>query len=303
MNKDNPKILNDFLNYLKITKNYSKGTIAGYELDLMIFLKFIVRYFDLEFSINDIDIFAFLIFLNHEKENIAKTRNRKLAAIKQFFKYLYAKYPSLKNKLNPAENINFAEKMYRLPKFLDLSNAKKIQCVFNKLNSKNYIRDNAIITLFLQTGIRLSELQNINIKDINFTDKTIKIIAKGNIERKIYLNATSVAAINNYLKTRKYENQEPLFISNRKKRISKSSIENICKKAYKLLGLNEKEYSVHTLRHTVATHIYKETKDILIVKKILGHKSIAATEIYTHIENDIIKDAFDKHPLANLHSK
>ena len=311
MKEEKPMILKKFLKYLANTKNYSMNTIISYEFDLTVFFRFICEHLFFNIEIKDItvfilanvkeeDIISFLIYLSYEKGNSAETRNRKLAAIKCFFNYLYNKYPSLKNKLNPTENISKAEEMIRLPKYLKLEDAKRIQNIFNSDNSRYSIRNNTIIILFLQTGMRLSELKNIIIKDINFENKTIKIIGKGNKERIVYLNKVAINSIQKYLDTRNYNENEYLFVNKYNNKLSRRTIESICEKAFKLANLDKYNYTTHTLRHTAATYIYKETKDILIVRNILGHENLNATEIYTHIVNDEIQDAFYKHPLANF---
>lgn len=302
---NNPKILNDFLIYLKDIKNYSIRTILGYELDIQIFLHFILSYIDLDIEYSKItafslitvkveDIYAFLFYLNNEKNNCSSTRARKVASLKQFFKWLYSKYPS--NKENPTLNLSKITLHYRLPKYLTLEEAKKMQNIFNNENSQNYIRNNTILILFLNTGMRLSELININIKDINFDSQTIIINGKGNKERTVYLSNYCKNKLIKYLETRK-DNLEPLFISSQHKRISKSSIESICKKAYKIMGIEEKKFTVHTLRHTAATIIFKQNRDIVLVKEFLGHSTILSTQTYLHTQNDLVKEAVNKNPL------
>ena len=311
MNSEKPSILKKFLKYLINTRNYSKNTAISYEFDLIIFFKYICEYLFPEIEMKNInvfilsqieekDIFSFLIYLNYKRENSAETRNRKLAALKTFFRYLYTRYSSLKDKLNPINNIEKAEEMIRLPRYLKLEEAKRIQSIFNEYNSKNYIRNNTIIILFLQTGMRLSELKNIKVKDIDFENKTIKITCKGNKEKIVYLNAVAIDSIRKYLSIRNYDEDEYLFVNKNNNVLSRKSIESICKKAFELANLTEYNYTTHTLRHTAATYIYKATKDILVVKSILGHENLNSTEIYTHIIDDEIKDAFNKHPLANF---
>ena len=213
---------------------------------------------------------------------------------------MYNQYPKLNYKLNPAQNISSAELMYRLPKYLKLEDAKKLQHIFNINNSRNALRNNTIITLFLNCGLRLSELVSINIKDIDFESKTLKVIGKGNKERVVFLNTNTIKVISNYLRTRNtlIEN-DALFVTYKNKRISNTYVERICKKAFKLARLEEYGYTVHSLRHTAATYLYKETKDILITKEFLGHSTIESTQIYTHIENQSIKEAVNKNPLSN----
>lgn len=311
MRRENPKILNDFLNYLTI-QNYSLGTIKGYNIDLLIFFNFIIKYLGLEIEAKDINVFtlvnikrediiAFITFLNYKRDNCFKTRLRKIAAIKSFYRWLFIKYPTFDALKNPTNKIPWVEPTERLPKYLKLNEVKKLQYVFNMANSKNPIRDNAIIITFLNCGLRLSELINININDIDFDNKTATIIGKGNKERIIFLNTKTINAIKAYLTTRKCLHlEDSLFVSNRNKKFSKRGIEAICEKAFKLADLEKSEYTTHTLRHTFATFIYQKTKDILLVQELLGHSSIISTEIYTHIENEEVRNAINSNPLANF---
>ena len=207
-------------------------------------------------------------------------------------------------KENPMKRSIQVQPVFRLPKYLKLEDAKKIQNIFNKSNSRYYIRDNTIISLFLCTGIRLSELSNIKIKDIDFSNKNIPIIGKGNKERMVYLTDKIIKKLKKYLDTRQIiDLNENLFVNNKNTKLSNKSIGNICLKAFKLAGLENKGYSAHTLRHTVATYIYKTTKDIKIVQEILGHESINKTQIYTHIDNLDLKKAVDSNPLNEFQLK
>ena len=309
----NPRILKDFLNYLQYTKNFSIGTIRGYEIDLNIFLKFILEYRNIPGSVSSItiftiaqieksDIIAFMVYLNYYRSNCSSTRQRKIASVKAFFKWIYTNYPIFKNE-NQTLRLPGIQSIVRLPKYLTLKEAKKMQRVFNKNNCVQYIRNNTIITLFLTTGIRLSELIGINIHDIDFENKTIKVLCKGNKERIVYFSENCKKQLLEYLQIRKEIKctGDPLFVSNQHKRISKSSIENICKQAYKIMDLEHKKYTVHTLRHTAAT-IYFEynNRDILLLKELLGHSTILSTEIYTHTYNNLVKEAVNKNPLNNF---
>lgn len=311
MGKGNPKILNSFLKYL-LAQNYSTGTVNGYAIDLLIFFRFIINYLNLGIQVKDIDVFIFLkiqksdiiaftIYLVENKENCANTRHRKIAAIKTFYDWLYNKYSVFKYKTNPTKTLPNVERNKRIPNHLNLEDARRIQNIFNASNSRYYIRNNTIISLFLCTGMRLSELSNIKIKDINFENKSILIIGKGNKERTVYLTDKIIKQIKKYVGTRQIiDLSENLFVNNKNTKLSNRSIENICDKAFKLTGLNDKKYTVHTLRHTFATYIYKQTKDILIVKDILGHKRLDTTIIYTHTFNDELKKAVDSNPLNNF---
>lgn len=311
MEKENPIILRKFLKTLRI-QNYSVGTIEGYELDLLIFFDFLIKYLHLEIKIRDINVFilagirksdiiAFLTYLGNNRENNFNTRKRKIASIKTFYNWLFSNYKIFNNKQNIAEIFTCIERTRRLPKYLSLQNAKKIQYIFNISNSKYYLRNNTIISLFLSTGLRISELANIKLKNINFNNKTINIIQKGNKERIVYLNNNIVEKLKEYISTRKrIDLEDNLFLNNKNTKLSNRSIENICKNAFKLAGLEEYNYTVHTLRHTFATYIYKQNKDILLVKEMLGHQSVTTTYIYTHLENDELRKAMERHPLNNL---
>lgn len=311
MKKENPKILNLFLRYL-LGQNYSTLTVNGYAIDLLIFFKFIINYLNLGIQVKDIDVFIFLkiqksdiiaftIYLGENKKNCSNTRHRKIAAIKAFYDWLYKKYSVFKGKTNPTKTLPSVEKIMRMPKYLKLEDAKKIQNIFNISNSRYYIRDNTIISLFLASGMRLSELSNIKIKDIDFSKKNVQIIGKGNKERIVYLTDKIIKQLKKYLDTRQIiDANEYLFINNKNTKLSNRSIENICDRAFKLVGINDKKYTVHTLRHTFATYIYKQTKDILVVKEILGHETINATMIYLHIDNDDLKKAVRSNPLNDF---
>lgn len=173
-------------------------------------------------------------------------------------------------------------------------------------DNRNSERDYAIITLFLNCGMRLSELVNINIKDITFSESKLNVIGKGNKERTIYLNNACVSAINKYLTVRpkegiKYDSKDALFLSERRERISNRTVQLIVKKELLKAGLDINKYSVHKLRHTAATLMYQYGNvDIRALQELLGHESISTTEIYTHVDNSQIRNAVESNPLANL---
>ena len=311
MRKDNPAILTEFLNYL-FAINYSITTIKGYEGDLLIFFNFIIKYLNLKISTKEINVFilmnvkrsdiiAFTVFLNYNRENIWSTRKRKLASIKMFYNYLYMEYPSLKKTENPMARSFSIMSVNRLPKYIQLNDAKRLQHIFNITNTRKPLRNNTILVLFLNTGMRLSELTNIKIRDINLQNKTINVIGKGNVERIIYLNEISLKYLSEYLNTLKNKEREVYLFTNKNgNRLCNATIENICLKAYKLAGIASNGYTTHTLRHTAATYIYKQTKDVLVVKEILGHQRLDTTMIYTHLENEDLKKAVNNNPLNNF---
>lgn len=310
----NPKILNDFLNYLLAIKGYSIRTIEEYESVLIMFFKFIKEYLSIAIEIKDFNVFillqvkeadiiAFLVHTNFKHDNSPYTRQKKLSAIRSFYKWLLSTYPSML-KENPAKEIPNIEKVVRIPKYLTLEQSKKIQEVFTLKNSKFPLRNNLIISLFLTTGLRASELININLEDINFSNNTIRINkGKGNKEREIVFSNKYKERLLDYIALRNKKNKvvklsEPLFISYQNKRIGIDGIEDICKKAYELMGLEKCGYTTHTLRHTAASLMYIYVKqDILLLKEFLGHSSINTTQIYTHICNEKVKEAVEKNPL------
>ncbi len=312
MRRENPKILNDFLNFLLLIQNYSKETIKSYNSDLLIFLKFIIKYLGLKIKISDINIFilasikrsdiiAFMVYLNYERDNCFRSRQRKMASLKSFYKWIFNNYPSItKYKENPMINIPAIKPTERLPKFLSLEKVKRISNIFNISNSRNAIRDNAIITLFLNCGLRLSELSGINICNINFNKRTINVIGKRNKERIVYLNKKTIISIKNYLDTKEIiDYKGPLFTYGQNKRLSIYSIEKICHNAFKLADLSDYGYTSHSLRHTAAVNIYRHTKDILILRDFLGHESVKSSEVYIHVDNDAVRNAVNSNPLNN----
>ena len=240
-----------------------------------------------------------MVYLNYERDNCFKTRQRKIASLKSFYKWIFNNYPSItKYKENPTINIPAIKPAERLPKYLSLEKVKRISNVFNLSNSRNAIRDNTIITLFLNCGLRLSELSGINICNINFNKRTLNVIGKRNKERVVYLNKKTINSIKEYLSLKKIiDYKGPLFTYGQNKRLSIYSIEKICHKAFKLANLSEYDYTVHSLRHTAAVNIYRHTKDILVLKEFLGHVSVLSSEVYMHIDNDAVRNAVNSNPL------
>lgn len=309
-----PKILNDFSKYLRTIRGYSEKTIEGYVGDLILFFRFIIDYMELNIPVTQINIFvlnsvkesdviAFMVYLNNTRNNTACTRQRKLASIKCFYEWLCSKYGNNLKK-NPTKNMPIIRKVVRLPKYLTITEAKKICNIYNLENSKYPERNNLIIKLFLNTGLRLSELTNINLSDINFKESYIRVIGKGNKERKVYLNENLKENIHDFI-NKQYDNKItditlPLFVSSQNHRIGNRAIQTICKNAFKLIGLEDRNFTTHTLRHTYATIMYQLTNDVILLKELLGHASINATQIYTHIENKKLKKVFESNPLNKV---
>lgn len=313
-NKTIPKILKSFLNYLSTVRGYSNNTIKAYCSDLMQFFTFMHHYKNIFVPVSDFNVFtllqtkesdviAFLVYLNFNKNNNPYTRQRKLSAIRRFFKWLLSTYPIENKTKNPVSNLESIKKVERIPKHLTLEQAKKIQDIFNFKNSMFPARNNAIISLFLATGIRLSELINMNLENINFENDSIVVLGKNNKQRTVYFHKYCKQKMLEYINVR-YRSQKiiklnsPLFINRYGKRIGIDAVEDICKNAYKLMELDGLGYTTHTLRHTAASIIYMYVKeDMLLLKQFLGHSNITTTQIYTHISNKNIKEALEKHPL------
>jgi len=253
------------------------------------------------------DIHAFLSYLTNTYHSKAATRARKASSIRVFFNYLSQKANLIE--FNPAQNLETPKLDKRLPKYLSLEDSKRLLNVAGSDDNRNNKRDYAIITLFLNCGMRLSELVGINIKDINFSECQMTVIGKGNKERTIYLNKACMTAINNYLavrpvegiKTDKANSKNALFLSERKERISRRTVQYIVDKELRVAGLDTSKYSVHKLRHTAATLMYQYGNvDIRALQEVLGHESISTTEIYTHVANVQARSAIENNPLSDV---
>ena len=320
--EDNPGFLNSFLDYTATILNKSQNTVKEYNYDLNTFLKYILYHFKMtnekdlkQISIRNMsletvskitldDIHSFLFYLTNTYNSKAATRARKVSSIRVFFNYLCNKAGLIEK--NPAQNLETPKLDKRIPKYLTLDDSKKLLEAVNDMDDRNKERDYAIITLFLNCGMRLSELVGINIKDINFNDPKLNVIGNGNKERTIYLNSACMNAVNKYLAVRphdnvKYDSKDALFLSERRERISNRTVQYIVKQELKRAGLDTNKYSVHKLRHTAATLMYKYGNvDIRALQELLGHESISTTEIYTHVDNSQIRNAVESNPLANI---
>ncbi len=331
--EENPEFLNDFLAYSSTILNKSENTIKEYNYDIAHFLKYIKFKFKLtdlkdeEFikavKINDFDIdilkkitlqdiHSFLSYLKNCYSSKPATLARKTASIRVFFKYMCNKTKRIPN--NPAQDLETPKLGKRLPKYLTLEQSKDLlETVSNPVNNAghgnhdNSERNFAMITILLNCGVRLSELIGINISDIDFENNKLNVIGKGNKERTIYLNNACIKAIKAYLAVRprdgvKFDSRDALFLSEQKRRISRRTVQYIVKEELKLTGIEKaNKYSVHKLRHTAATLMYKYGNvDIRALQELLGHESISTTEIYTHVDNEQIRNAVESNPLSNL---
>ena len=318
----NPEYLNSFLDYSITILNKSPNSVKEYNYDIANFLKFMMIHFKLtnetdyeqiditKFSEQDLkkitlsDIHSYVSHLAIDNKSKATTRARKISTIRIFFKYLSQKTNILE--VNPAQNLETPKLEKRMPKYLSLDDSKKLLNAADNQDNRNYKRDYAITTLFLNCGMRLSELVGINMNDIDFNECKMTVIGKGNKERTIYLNKSCVNSINSYLSVRpktgiKKGSEDAMFLSERLERISNRTVQHIVKQELLKAGLDTNKYSVHKLRHTAATLMYKYGNvDIRALQELLGHESISTTEKYTHVDNEQIRNAVEDNPLANL---
>jgi site-specific recombinase XerD len=314
-----PQILLDFLNYVQTIKGKSPNTVQVYFYDLRVFLRFLlVRYgmadplapFDsvviaqadaeLFRRVSLSDLYAFLSFVSRERGNSSYARARKVATLKSFFNYLHLKAKLIE--ANPAAELESPKIVRRLPRHLDLDESKRLLTAADGTGREQQERDFAIITLFLNCGMRLSELVGINLS--NMRKDTLTIIGKGDKERTIYLNQACQDAIAGYLCVRPRNavtDRNALFLSKRRRRISRNMVQRVVKRYISLAGLDAAKYSTHKLRHTAATLMYKHGHvDIRALQEILGHESVATTQIYTHLDARQLKEAVASNPLASF---
>lgn len=328
MNLTTPLILDDYLSYLKSIRALSEKTIREYRYDLINFVYFqilrkvyfndkeklnndikdekinINKSFNRSF-INDIniqDMYSYISYLDNELNDNSSTRSRKISALRSFYKYLHQEIEIIDN--NITEKLRNPKIQKRQPVYLTLSETELLLDTINK--EKNEFlrnRDLAIVFTFLTTGMRLSELVSVDLKDIK--DDHFSIVGKGNKERTIYLTKNCIDLIDNYIMIRKNYLKEikvdALFISTRKNRISNRAVQSTVEKYLKKAGFDTRVYSTHKLRHTAATLMYKYGNvDIRALKDVLGHESVSTTQIYTHLDDEDLKNAVNKNPLSNL---
>ncbi len=324
-NIETSELIERYLQYKLVVQERSQKTVDEYRLDLRQFFRFLIakrrgiptyseeydnisiEEVDEEFvkSVTSREIFEFLAFERNERDNQPSARARKLSAIKSFFKYLTVHEHILDK--NIAADIESPKLKKSLPKYLtEQESIDLLHAVAEDKNSRSRIRDYCMITLFLNCGMRLSELVGINFSDISRDITSLRVVGKGNKERIVYLNDACRTAISEYIVVRSKEktvikDKNALFISNRGTRISNQMVQKTVEKYLKLAGLENRNLSTHKLRHTAATLMYqKGGVSVLTLKEILGHEQLSTTQIYTHISNEEVERAASQHPLANL---
>ncbi len=323
---DNPDFFNNFLIYIETIKGQSAKTAHEYFLDIRLFLRY-MKYRKLlntdidlinEINISDLtinfistitltDIYDFLNYtakirpkhqnsLNSKIGLTSASRARKISALRTFFKYLSDKANLIS--INPMQNLDLPKIKKSLPRYFSVEQSVKLlETIEGTFKERDYL----ILTLFLNCGLRVSELVTLNLNDI-FENK-IRVLGKGNKERILYLNDACLDALHSYLPERVKPHKtegNPLFVSRQRNRISVQTIKWLVKKYIKTAGFDDKEYSAHKLRHTAATLMYQNGVDIRTLQTVLGHKNLDTTMIYTHIENQQIERAANLNPLSKV---
>ncbi len=325
---DAPRILRDFLSYHETIKGQSPRTIHEYYLDLRMFLRFIklvklempydtdletipIKDVDIEFmkKITVTDIYDFLSYLSNDRvinENSytqsvglePASRSRKLSAIKSFYKYLTVRTKQLED--NPVKEMEYPKLRKSLPKYLTLEQSSRL---LQSVSGANEKRDFAILMIFLNCGVRISELVGLNLSDV-YEDR-LRVVGKGNKERFVYMGSNCKAAIDDYCQSVRsrmegIDGNPALFISRDKNRMSTSAVHRLVKKHLTSAGIDASQYSAHKLRHTAATLMLSGGVDVKTVQEVLGHEHLNTTEIYTHIENTELKIAAEANPISHL---
>jgi site-specific recombinase XerD len=316
-NNSNPEFLNDYLIHIKIVQLLAQRTIEEYYTDIRLFLRFIhesnlnsgkdIENIDIsDMTVEELqkisvsDIYNFIFYASDERLNKDRARYRKISSLRSFFKYLEKVAHIIKE--NPTKDLDVPTPKSSLPKFLSLNESMRLLETADSADSK---RDYCIITLFLNCGMRLSELVGINIKDIDFYENRLKVLGKRSKERMVYLNAACVDALQKYLAIRmnnpKAADEPALFISNQNRRISKRRVQQIVEDTIRKAELDGKGITTHKLRHTAATLMYQYgDADVLTLKELLGHASISTTEIYTHLNDENVRNAVESNPLSKV---
>lgn len=315
-----PQIIKEYLFYLETIKIKSKKTVDEYYIDLRTFFRYLKKSRklvsdDIEFEnikIDDVDLdliksvtlndaYEYMDYLYRDRQNHSAARARKCSSLKGFFDFLYSKKHLINS--NPIAQLEVPKRKKALPKYLTLEQSIEL---LNAVEGKYKERDYAILTLFLNCGLRVSEMAGLNYTDIR-NDKTMRVVGKGNKERVVYLNSACIDAINDYMKVRPVDDvkdKKALFISRNNRRMSVKTIQAMVYKYLAKIGLDAQGYSCHKLRHTAATLMYQHGGvDVRVLKEVLGHENLGTTEIYTHLSSEQMKTAADSNPLSKVKKK
>ncbi len=321
-----PPLVRDFATYKSVITGNSPKTVCEYLLDLRTFFRYMeagrlgidpagpdfetirIDHIDLDYigAITTSEIYDFLLYTSNSRKNGPASRSRKLSALKGFYRYLCSKKHLLET--NPTANIDSPKRQSALPKFLTLEESRRLlQCIREDIESKHSVRDYAIVTLFLNCGMRLSELCGIDLNDIDTELRSLRVTGKGSKMRLIYLNDACRRALLEYISRRAEQHisgktrTNALFLSERNQRISQKTVQWMVYKYLRMAGLANRGLSVHKLRHTAATLMYQSGQvDVRVLKDILGHEQLNTTQIYTHVSSESMESAMQKNPLATL---
>ena len=321
-----PPILRDFLSYHETIQGHSRRTVDEYFLDLRNFFRYLKRLWDPELrnkeldeiSIMDVDVefvkkvtltdvYSYMAYLSRDRIQHQNSRNsdfglnaasraRKIATIRSFYNYMTKKAHLLTE--NPIKEIDSPKIQKSLPRYLTLDESLQL---LNSVSGKNQERDYCILTLFLNCGLRISELVGLNLNDIQ--GEALHVLGKGNKMRVVYLNEACQTALEQYLAIRRPitgKDANALFLSSQNERISRSGVHAMVKKRLAEAGIDSTQYSSHKLRHTAATLMLQNGVDVRAVQEVLGHEHLNTTEIYTHVDNEALRVAAKANPLSHI---
>ncbi len=313
--KEAPAVVRDFLVYHETIKGQSKATVDSYFLDLRTFSRYMklahglvprdteleditIDELDLDFyaSITLSEVYEFMAYLSRDRALSASSRARMITSIKGLYNYLTVKTKQLAH--NPVQDMDTPKLKKALPRYLSLEESQRLLLA---VDGKNKERDYCILCLFLNCGLRISEMVGLNLTDIRADHLLIR--GKGGKERIVYLNDSSCEAINNWIVVRRgiaAIDKNALFLSARRKRMSVDAVQVMVKKTLAKAGLDPNAYSTHKLRHTAATLMLQNGVDVRTLQEVLGHESLNTTQIYTHIEDAELRTAALANPLAEF---
>ncbi len=311
-------ILRDFLTYHETILGHSKKTVDEYYLDLRRFFRYLKRARKLvpantpldEISIADVelsllatvtvtDVYEFVNFLSRDCAVGAAGRARKIATLRSFYKYLTAKTHQLSE--NPIQNLDSPRLKKSLPRYLSLEESIRL---LESVDGPDQARDYCILTIFLNCGLRISELAGLNKTDVR--GDQLRVVGKGNKERMVYLNDACLAAIRDWLAVRDGTagaDPHALFLSRSRQRMTPAGIHYMVKRRFLKAGLDSTLYSSHKLRHTAATLMLENGVDVRTLQEVLGHEHLNTTQIYTHVNNESLRAAARANPLAKVKKK
>ena len=325
-----PPILRDFLVYHETIQGHSRQTVDEYFLDLRNFFRFLKldkgrvdRNMPLDqISIDDVDldlvgtvtlsdVYAYMNYLSRDRVVhpnspdahhglSASARARKVAAIRSFYKYLTNKAKLISE--NPMQDLDSPHLKKSLPRYLDLEESVNL---LEHVDGVNQVRDYCILTLFLNCGLRISELVGLNVTDVR--GNQLRVLGKGNKERMLFLNDACQTALEDWMTERSMltlMDQNALFITlQNRRRISRAAVHKLVKKHLSAAGLDSTQYSAHKLRHTAATLMLQNGVDVRTLQEVLGHDHLNTTQIYTHVDNDDLRIAARANPLGKVKQK